>query len=715
MLAEMSNSSGKKRNALAKSRSPYLLQHTSNPVDWREWGEEAFAEARERGVPIFLSIGYSTCHWCHVMAHESFEDEGIAGRMNDLFVNVKLDREERPDVDRIYMSYVQSTTGSGGWPMSVWLTPDLKPFYGGTYFPPEDKYGRVGFLTLVERIGQLWRDERATLLEYGEKSQALLADSASRNLSDGIGEAAGAIDLCLEQLDTEYDEQWGGFGGAPKFPMPGYFQMLVDGISRRGNARLTEMLAGSLEKMADGGIWDHVGSGFHRYSVDKYWHVPHYEKMLYDQGQLAGIYAEAYRLTGRDSFAAVAKGIVRYVARDLQGAAGELFAAEDADSALPDDASKHGEGAFYVWSKAELDGLLGEDAALFASAYDVKAGGNARPESDPHGELKGMNTLMRVASDGELGKRFSLEVSAVRERLGACLGVLFEKRDGRPRPHLDDKALVSWNALMISGACKVYQACGDADALELAKKAAVFLFAEMWDAGEGRFARVYRGGCGEQGGFAEDYAAAAGACLDLYEATFDAVWVERAREVLQQLKLRFWDEQRGGFFATEVGDANVLVRLRDDYDGAEPAASSLAALALLRLAALLDDEKLRVLGRETIEAFGEQWKRSPRAMPLMLVAASRFLESDQQIVVVGDLEAAETRELIACANRWRASFSVLVGVDPAVGLPEVFGGNEKLKAMLEVAEAGKPLVYVCENFACKEPVGSVESLEGILR
>lgn len=711
----MANSDKPARNALVNSRSPYLLQHASNPVDWREWGEAAFEEARKREVPIFLSVGYSTCHWCHVMARESFEDESIGARMNELFINVKVDREERPDVDRIYMSYVQSVSGSGGWPMSVWLTPDLKPFYGGTYFPPEDKYGRVGFLTVIERIGQLWQDERASLFEYGEKSLELLSGNANRDLQQGIGEAAAAIDLCLEQLAGEFDEEWGGFGNAPKFPMPGYLQLLIEGVAHRGNARLKEMLSSTLRKMAAGGMWDHVGGGFHRYSVDQYWHVPHYEKMLYDQGQLAGIYADTFRLTGDQDFKDVAMQIVDYVSRDLRGRDGQLFAAEDADSSLPEDETQHREGAFYVWRKNELDTLLGSEADLFATAFDVKPSGNARPESDPHGELAGTNTLMRVRSNAELAEAFSFSESEVNQRLNKSLETLFEVREKRPRPHLDDKTLVAWNGLMISGACKVYQATGYEAALGLANDAAGFLWERMWNPKSNEFRRVYRDGCGEAKGYAEDYASAACAFLDLFECTFDGRWVQRAREVVNQLRNRFLDTNRGGFFSTEKEGKGVLVRLRDDYDGAEPAASSLAAHALLRLASILDDAELRELGRKTIEAFGTQWKQAPRAMTYQLVAASRFLEGDQQIVVVGQRESEDTQRLLATANRWRKPYSVLIYLERDSELESVFSKNEKLTEMLQATPHEETRVYVCENYACQEPVSTCDALESLLQ
>ncbi|MDQ8203381.1 thioredoxin domain-containing protein [Pelagicoccus sp. SDUM812003] len=700
-------------NQLGRSRSPYLLQHADNPVHWMEWGEDAFRLAREREKPIFLSIGYSTCHWCHVMAHQSFENVEIAEALNQAFVNVKLDREERPDIDRIYMSYVQSTTGRGGWPMSVWLTPDLEPFYGGTYFPPEDRYGQVGFATLIQRISELWRSDRATLVDYGKKSRDILMQSGQADLSGEVAEANDAFQLCLSQLESDFDPEYGGFGGAPKFPMAPTLSMLLEGVARLENARLRELLCQTLGKMADGGIWDHLGGGFHRYSVDRYWHVPHYEKMLYDQGQLAEAYAEAYRLTGVESFAGVSREIVDYVARDLTGRHGQLLAAEDADSAKPDASGEHGEGAFYVWTKTEINSLLRDEAALFSAAYDIQVAGNAAAESDPHGELRGLNTLRRIPSKQIAVGDVERDEAKVEERLARSRAILFAARAKRPRPHLDDKVVVSWSALMISGGCRVYQATGYEGAYSVARDAANFIFQQLWDEETKTMYRVYREGRGDTMGFAEDYAGMAKACLDLYECDFNPDWIERSQVLLDALTVRFGDAERGGYFASQSGDRSVISRLKDDHDGAEPSASSLAALALLKLAAITDDESKREQARRTIEAFGEQWKGAPRAMPLMLVAATRFLEADQQIVIVGPNGA--TGPLAERANRHRKPFSALIAIDSSAAFPDVFRSNEKLKRMIASVEPGSVRAFVCEGFTCQEPVNTAESLDALLR
>ena len=403
-----------------------------------------------------------------------------------------------------------------------------------------------------------------------------------------------------------------------------------------------------------------------------------------------------------------------YVGRDLKGRRGELFAAEDADSPLPDDLERHAEGAFYVWRQSELDEVLSDRARLFSAAYGAKPEGNARPESDPHGELRGTNTLFRAQDAEELSQTFGMSLEAVEDALQACRQGLFEARCCRPRPHLDDKAIVSWNALMISGACRVYQVCGYEEARDLAIGAGEFVFAEMLDSKSGALHRAFREIRGGALAFAEDYAAMTNACVDLYECDFDPRWLERAKSLVAQLRERFEDPERGGFFATEASDSAVIARLRDDYDGAEPSANSLAALALIRLAALLDDGELLEVARRTIESFGAQWTRAPRAMPMMLVAASRFLEADQQIVIVGDREAEETRKLVRIANRRRQPHSVMIALQVDEPLPALLAANAKLKAMLEGAAEKSPIAYVCEDYSCREPVSTGVALEALL-
>src|SRR6266481_1944650 len=484
-------------NRLAQEKSPYLLQHAHNPVDWYPWGEEAFARARRENKPIFLSGGYSTCHWWHVMAHESFEDEEVAAVMNREFVNIKVDREERPDVDRVYMTFVQATTGGGGWPMSVWLTPDLKPFVGGTYFPPEERYGQPAFKKVLERIAIAWKEDHDKIVEQGSKIVEALRESQSA--APGEGKIDGSVaDAAYRQIDRSYDPKEGGFGTAPKFPRPVTLNFLTrfyarDPKSDSGKHALDVALF-TLRKMAAGGMHDHIGGGFHRYSVDRYWHVPHFEKMLYDQAQLAVAYLDAFRITQDRQYEAVARDILDYVARDMTSKEGGFFSAEDADSpavaggglsavasAKADEPGhgKNAEGAFYVWTKKEIDAVLGDAAEIFDFHYGVQAHGNAPEGSDPHDEFRGKNILIARHTVAETAQRFKKSEEEIAKFLAQSREKLLAIRAKRPRPHLDDKIIAAWNGLMISAVARAAQVLDDPRYLEIATRAAKFLRANL--------------------------------------------------------------------------------------------------------------------------------------------------------------------------------------------------------------------------------------------
>src|SRR5213076_2365661 len=433
-------------NRLAHEKSPYLLQHAHNPVDWYPWGEEAFSKARRENKPVFLSVGYSTCHWCHVMAHESFESEDVATIMNREFVNIKVDREERPDVNRVYMTFVQATTGGGGWPMSVWLTPDLKPFIGGTYFPPEDRYGQPAFKKVLERIATAWKQDHDKLVEQGNKIVEALRQSQSPRIPEGKLEAS-VLDAAYKQLDRSHDPKEGGFGNAPKFPRPATLTFLTrfyarDPKSDAGKHAL-DMALFTLRKMSAGGMHDHIGGGFHRYSVDRYWHVPHFEKMLYDQAQLAVAYLDAFQITRDRQYESVARDILDYVARDMTSKEGGFFSAEDADSLFEHGKPEHGEGAFYIWTKKEIDTALGNAAEIFDFHYGVQSHGNAPEGSDPQDEFRGKNILIERHTVAETAQHFQKQEDAVRDLLKQSREKLFAVRSKRPRPHLDDKIIAS--------------------------------------------------------------------------------------------------------------------------------------------------------------------------------------------------------------------------------------------------------------------------------
>src|SRR5947199_3126646 len=711
-------------NRLAQEKSPYLLQHAHNPVDWYPWGEEAFAKARREHKPIFLSIGYSTCHWCHVMAHESFENEEVAAIMNREFVNIKVDREERPDVDRVYMTFVQATTGGGGWPMSVWLTPDLKPFVGGTYFPPEERYGQPGFKKVLERIATAWKENHENILEQGGKIVAALQESQSAAKGEAQIDAA-TLEAAYRQIDRSYDPKEGGFGNAPKFPRPVTLNFLTrfyarDPKSDSGKQAL-EMALFTLRKMAAGGMHDHIGGGFHRYSVDRYWHVPHFEKMLYDQAQLAVAYQDAFQITRDKQYESVARDILDYVARDMTSKESGFFSAEDADSPVvaptPRDLSavasakaddrghvETKEGAFYIWTKKEIDEALGDAAEIFDFHYGVQPHGNAPEGSDPQDEFRGKNILIERHTIPETAQRFKKSEEDIAKSLARSREKLFAIRAKRPRPHLDDKIIAAWNGLMISAYARAAQVLDEPRYLEIATRAANFLRANLYDSSRKILYRNYRESRSDIEGFADDYALVIQALLDLYEASFDVEWLKLATQLQETQDRLFFDEKNGGYFSTSGKDESVFLRMKDDNDGAEPAASSVAALNLLRLSQFRDDPAAAGAERaiKTIDAFATTLSHFPSAMPQMLVALDYWLGKPRQIVIAGKKDAPETEALLKEVHRHFLPKTVLLLADGAEGQQYLGDKNEAIRAMSIVS--GKPAAYVCENFTCKAPV-----------
>jgi uncharacterized protein len=730
-FAEPKPASSEQTNRLAHEKSPYLLQHAHNPVDWYPWGEEAFAKARRENKPIFLSVGYSTCHWCHVMAHESFESEEVAAIMNREFVNIKVDREERPDVDRVYMTFVQATTGGGGWPMSVWLTPDLKPFVGGTYFPPQDRYGQPGFTRVLERIATAWKQDHDQIVEQGSKIVDALRQSQSAPPVEGKINGS-VLDAAYKQLDRTYDPKEGGFGGAPKFPRPVALNLLTrfyarDPKSDDGKHAL-EMALFTLRKMAAGGMHDHIGGGFHRYSVDRYWHVPHFEKMLYDQAQLAIAYLDAFQITRDKQYEAVARDILDYVARDMTSKEGGFFSAEDADSldaAAPsapgapakggDNAppSKTKEGAFYIWTKKEIDAALGDTAEIFDFHYGVQPHGNAPEGSDPHDEFRGKNILIERHTIAETAQRFRKTEEEVRKLLAESREKLFAIRAERPRPHLDDKIIVAWNGLMISAYARAAQVLDDTRYLEIATRATRFLRASLYEEKSELLYRSYREGRSNIEGFADDYALIIQSLLDLYEASFDVEWLKFATQLQETQDRLFIDEKNGGYFSNSGKDESVFVRMKDDNDGAEPAASSVAALNLLRLSQILNQEQMAKRGKKTIDAFATILLHFPSSMPQMLVALDYSLSKPRQIVIAGKKDAPETKALLKEVHQHFLPKTVLLLADGGEGQKYLGEKNEAIRAMSLVDS--KPAAYVCEKFTCKAPVTNATALAELLR
>ena len=706
-------------NRLAQEKSPYLLQHAHNPVDWYPWGEEAFARARRENKPIFLSVGYSTCHWCHVMAHESFENEDVAAVMNREFVNIKVDREERPDVDRVYMTFVQATTGGGGWPMSVWLTPGLKPFVGGTYFPPEERYGQPAFKTVLERIATAWKENHDKIVEQGGKIVEALRESQSTTAAGKID--ATILDAAYRQLDRSYDSKEGGFGNAPKFPRPATLNFLTRFYARapkgESGKHALEMALLTLRKMAAGGMHDHIGGGFHRYSVDRYWHVPHFEKMLYDQAQLAVAYLDAFQITRDRQYESVARDILDYVSRDMTSKEGGFFSAEDADSPVAAGADRgHAEtkeGAFYIWTKKEIDDALGDIAEIFAFHYGVQPHGNAPEGSDPQDEFRGKNILIERHTIAETAKHFGKTEGEIRKLVAQGREKLFSIRARRPRPHLDDKIIAAWNGLMISAYARGAQVLDESRYLEIATRAAKFLRTNLYEEKSKLLYRNYRGGRSDIEGFADDYAFMIQGLLDLYEASFDVEWLKFAVELQETQDRLFFDEKNGGYFSTSGEDKSVFLRMKDDNDGAEPAASSVAALNLLRLAQFRDDKQRSERARKTIDAFATTLSHFPSAIPQMLVALDAALSKPRQIVITGKKDAPETKALLREVNGHFLPKTVLVLADGAEGQKYLGEKNDAIRAMSPIN--GKSAAYVCENFTCKAPVTDPAELAELLK
>ena len=700
-------------NRLAAERSPYLLQHADNPVDWYPWSQEAFDKARELDRPIFLSIGYSTCHWCHVMAHESFESQAIADILNRDFISIKVDREERPDVDRVYMTFVQATTGSGGWPMSVWLTPDLKPFYGGTYFPPDARWGRPGFPEILREIVRVWQQERAKVQLSAENLTEQI--KGLRSVSPG-GEVPGPETLKegVAQFAQTFDQTRGGFGGAPKFPRPSELLFLLRETARTGDYAPAFMVAKTLQPMALGGMRDHVGGGFHRYSVDANWRVPHFEKMLYDQAQITLACLETFQLASDRFYAEVADDTLEYVMREMTNAEGGFFSAEDADSVPPEDAQNpHAhktEGAFYLWTERELKDLLKEDFETFRHRYGIRPDGNA--PDDPHGEFTGKNLLYIASSIEEVAERTGKSRADVDASLQRSRMTLFQVRLSRPRPHLDDKVLTGWNGLMLAAFARAARVLPTVESrsryLGAAERAAQFLKRHMWDAGRHIVKRRYREGDTAIDGYAEDYAYLIFGLLELFQAGGDPHWLEWARLLQKRQDEQFWDADNGGWFNTTGADPNVILRMKEDYDGAEPSPSSMSVLNLLTLAHLTNEPELFERIDKTLKMFGPQLGKVARAVPMMMAALSTYHAKVAQIVIVGPREDEATKALLREVAAKYDPFSVVVPVSPGDAQTQLARLLPFINDM--TMRGGRATAYVCHGFTCDEPATDAAGL-----
>jgi uncharacterized protein YyaL (SSP411 family) len=659
-------------------------------VDWHPWGEEALALARTEDKPIFLSVGYSACHWCHVMAHESFEDPETAALMNELFVNIKVDREERPDLDAIYMDAVQAMTGQGGWPMSVWLTPDGQPFHGGTYYPKEPRYGMPSFQQVIRAVAETYRTQRDRVDGQAQRLTAMLKRTASLTAIEGGELGVDLLLEALEQMRQYFDDEDGGFGTQPKFPQPMTLDFALSQYKRTGDLDALYMAELTLEKMAKGGIYDQLGGGFHRYSVDGYWLVPHFEKMLYDNAQLLRTYLHAWQATQRPLYARVLAETIDYVLREMTSPAGGFYSTQDADS-------EGHEGKFFVWTPAEIEAILEpHTAAVFETYYGVSERGN----------FEGKNILSVVRPAENVAERFRVTVAEVEQALATGRFKLFQAREQRIKPGRDEKVLTEWNGLMIHALAECGIVLGRSDALQAAAKAADFILQHMSQE-DGRLLRSYKDGRARLNAYLEDYAAFIRGLIALYEATFDLRWLGEATRLAQLMFDQFHDKENGGFFQTGIDHEALVARRKDVVDNAIPSGNSLAAEVLLRLAVLLDKDAYRREAGRILLMVKDAMVRQPTGFGRMLGALDAYLARSQEVALVGDPADAATQDLLGVVRSRYLPHTVvaLKRPDEESVLPLLQG-----RGLVD----GRPAAYVCESYACKLPVTTADELGQLL-
>jgi hypothetical protein len=676
-------------NRLIKESSPYLLQHAHNPVNWYAWSDKAFERAKRENKPIFLSVGYSTCHWCHVMERESFEDEEIAAYLNQHFIAIKVDREERPDIDSVYMTAVNILTGRGGWPMTVIMTPDKEPFFGGTYFPPRKgvRGNRAGLIDILVQMVAAYTNEPTQVVARAQELSQRIEQAAALQPGPGVP-SDKVIALAAQRLASMFDPVDGGFSGAPKFPQPSRLSLLLRYARRTRDAGATAMVTTTLDKMAAGGIYDHVGGGFHRYSTDARWLVPHFEKMLYDNAQLAVVYLEAWQHTGDPAYERITREILDYVAREMTAPEGGFYSATDADSPTP---SGHDEeGWFFTWTPDELERLLGaDDAAVVSAAYGVTRRGN----------FEGRNILHRVKTDREVATELRIPAKQVNEVLTSARSTLYEARGSRPPPIRDEKVIAAWNGMMIAAFARAGWVLADARYVDVAARAARFVLDQMRSK-DGALVRTYREGKKGATSFLDDYAFMVGACLELYEATGDASWIKRAIELQTDQDARYLDAQGGGYYLTPSEGETLLVREKPAYDRAVPSGNSVAANNLLRLHDFTGNAKWRSAAEDLFASLAFRVTRSSTGFPLLLVALDHYYDTPLEIAVVAPVSRQETGSL---TERLRKSFvpnkafAVLTEAEAAEQQAQI-PWLEGKRAM-----GGKSTAYVCERGRCDLP------------
>jgi hypothetical protein len=688
------------RNRLAGETSPYLLQHAGNPVDWYPWGPEALERARAEDKPILVSIGYSACHWCHVMEHECFEDPEIAALMNEHFVCIKVDREERPDVDEVYMTAVQLMGISGGWPLNVFLTPDGRPFFGGTYFPPEDRYGRAGWPRVLAQVAQAWKTQRDAILAQAGGVVDALDRNSLYPAQDGLPgeEYLGEV---RARLAESFDDVWGGFGGAPKFPPSLALEFLLRRHARSGDAADLRMVEKTLDAMARGGMYDQLGGGFHRYSVDERWLVPHFEKMLYDNALLACVYVQAWQVTGQERWARIARETLDWVLREMTDAEGGFRSSTDADS-------DGREGVYFVWRKAEIEELLGEEAALFCRAYGVTEIGNFEDVHHPRlpGE-QGMNVLHLPSAPDEVAAREELGPAELERRLAASRGILMRERGGRTYPGLDDKVLCAWNALMIGSMAYAGRALDEPRYTDAAERAADFVLRELRRPGDRRLLRTWRGGEAKIPAFLEDHAFLVEALLDLYEGTFRPRWLAEAKATAAEMNRLFADPE-GGWRHTAADGEELVASFRTPTDGAVPGGNGAAARAMIRLAVLAGDPDARQRAEDAVRIFRLPMERYLGGTLGLSIAVDELIHEGGEVALVGDPAAEDTRRLVRAVHRAFLPGTALALLDPGDG-EEAVRGIPLLEGKTLVG--GAAAAYVCRDYACRAPVTTVQALE----
>jgi uncharacterized protein YyaL (SSP411 family) len=677
-------------NRLVDETSPYLQQHAHNPVDWYPWGGEAFLRAKNENKPVLLSIGYSACHWCHVMERESFENEKIAKLMNELFVNIKVDREERPDLDEIYMNAVQMLTGRGGWPMTVFLTPDGKPFYGGTYFPPEDRHGMPGFPRILLGVAQAYRERPQDVQNSVEQIRAAL-QRLSQSKPSKQPFAPDTIARVSEEISQAFDSENGGLGQAPKFPHPGVYELFLRHYHRSRNPRYLEMVTHTLTKMADGGIYDHLGGGFHRYSVDAKWLVPHFEKMLYDNAQLVRIYSQAYALTGSALFKTVVEETIDYLLREMLHLEGGFYSTQDADS-------EGEEGKFFVWTPEEVNRILDEQTAeVFSRIYDVTEFGN----------FEGKNILHRVLTFEQAARLFKRDIKTIEDLVSRAKRNLFQEREKRIKPFRDEKIITSWNGLMLSGLAEAIKIAPKPSYLEAATRTVEFIFDKLYR--DTHLLHTYKDGIAKLPGYLDDYAFLGVGLLDLYEATFDRSALERAIELADSMLDEFSDPGDGAFFSTGKSHEQLISRPKPAFDGSIPSGNALAAQLLLRLYHYMGREEYLRKGEAVMQSYKTGIESQPFGFAHMLCALDFYLQKPKEIVVLGKREDTATAALIKEIHSTYLPNKTLQLVSPGESLEKI---SPALQGKTQID--GKPTVYVCQQFTCSAPVTDSRELRDLL-